>query len=243
MTNFLRDKSRAFDQLRPVVLTRGYTIHAEGSVLIEFGATKVLCTASVEEKVPGHKKGSGEGWVTAEYGMLPRATHTRNDREAARGKQSGRTQEIQRLIGRSLRAVFDLTKLGERTIHLDCDVIQADGGTRTAAITGAFVAAQDAVNKLMLQGKVLQSPIRDHVAAISVGIVRGTPLLDLEYTEDAVCDTDMNVVMTGAGHFIEVQGTAEGAAFTRLEMDALLGLAEKGIRDLVVIQKNLLLNK
>ena len=243
MTNFLRDKSRAFDQLRPVVLTRGYTIHAEGSVLIEFGATKVLCTASVEEKVPGHKKGSGEGWVTAEYGMLPRATHTRNDREAARGKQSGRTQEIQRLIGRSLRAVFDLTKLGERTIHLDCDVIQADGGTRTAAITGAFVAAQDAVNKLMLQGKLLQSPIRDHVAAISVGIVRGTPLLDLEYTEDAVCDTDMNVVMTGAGHFIEVQGTAEGAAFTRLEMDALLGLAEKGIRDLVVIQKNLLLNK
>lgn len=243
MTNFLRDKSRAFDQLRPVVLTRGYTIHAEGSVLIEFGATKVLCTASVEEKVPGHKKGSGEGWVTAEYGMLPRATHTRNDREAARGKQSGRTQEIQRLIGRSLRAVFDLTKLGERTIHLDCDVIQADGGTRTAAITGAFVAAQDAVNKLMLQGKLLQSPIRDHVAAISVGIVRGTPLLDLEYTEDAVCDTDMNVVMTGAGHFIEVQGTAEGAAFTRLEMDALLGLAEKGIRDLVVIQKNSLLNK
>lgn len=243
MTNFLRDKSRAFDQLRPVVLTRGYTIHAEGSVLIEFGATKVLCTASVEEKVPGHKKGSGEGWVTAEYGMLPRATHTRNDREAARGKQSGRTQEIQRLIGRSLRAVFDLTKLGERTIHLDCDVIQADGGTRTAAITGAFVAAQDAVNKLILQGKLLQSPIRDHVAAISVGIVRGTPLLDLEYTEDAACDTDMNVVMTGAGHFIEVQGTAEGAAFTRLEMDALLGLAEKGIRDLVVIQKNSLLNK
>ena len=243
MSDFLRDKSRAFDQLRPVVLTRGYTIHAEGSVLIEFGATKVLCTASVEEKVPGHKKGSGEGWVTAEYGMLPRATHTRNDREAARGKQSGRTQEIQRLIGRSLRAVFDLTKLGERTIHLDCDVIQADGGTRTAAITGAFVAAQDAVNKLMLQGKLLQSPIRDHVAAISVGIVRGTPLLDLEYTEDAACDTDMNVVMTGAGHFIEVQGTAEGAAFTRLEMDALLGLAEKGIRDLVAIQKSSLLNK
>jgi ribonuclease PH len=243
MTEFSRDKSRAFDQLRPVVLTRGYTIHAEGSVLIEFGATKVLCTASVEEKVPGHKKGSGEGWVTAEYGMLPRATHTRNDREAARGKQSGRTQEIQRLIGRSLRAVFDLTKLGERTIHLDCDVIQADGGTRTAAITGAFVAAQDAVNKLILQGKLPQSPILDHVAAISVGIVRGTPLLDLEYTEDAACDTDMNVVMTGAGHFIEVQGTAEGAAFTRLEMDALLGLAEKGIRDLVAIQKSSLLNK
>jgi len=243
MTDFSRDKSRAFDQLRPVVLTRGYTIHAEGSVLIEFGATKVLCTASVEEKVPGHKKGSGEGWVTAEYGMLPRATHTRNDREAARGKQSGRTQEIQRLIGRSLRAVFDLSKLGERTIHLDCDVIQADGGTRTAAITGAFVAAQDAVNKLLLQGKLHESPIRDHVAAISVGIVQGTPLLDLEYTEDSVCDTDMNVVMTGAGHFIEVQGTAEGLAFTRLEMDALLGLAEKGIRDLVTIQKLALLNK
>ena len=243
MTDFSRDKSRAFDQLRPIVLTRGYTIHAEGSVLIEFGATKVLCTASVEEKVPSHKKGSGEGWVTAEYGMLPRSTHTRNDREAARGKQSGRTQEIQRLIGRSLRAVFDLSKLGERTIHLDCDVIQADGGTRTAAITGAFVAAQDAVSKLLLQGKLHESPIRDHVAAISVGIVRGTPLLDLEYTEDSVCDTDMNVVMTGAGHFIEVQGTAEGLAFTRREMDALLGLAEKGIRDLVTIQKQALLNK
>jgi ribonuclease PH len=242
MTDFLRDKSRAFDQLRPIVLTRGYTLHAEGSVLIEFGSTKVLCTASVEEKVPGHKKGSGEGWVTAEYGMLPRATHTRNDREAARGKQSGRTQEIQRLIGRSLRAVFDLTKLGERTIHLDCDVIQADGGTRTAAITGAFVAAQDAVSQLLLQGKLKESPIRDHVAAISVGIVQGTPLLDLEYTEDSACDTDMNVVMTGTGHFIEVQGTAEGAAFTRLEMDALLGLAEKGIRDLVLIQKQSLLN-
>jgi ribonuclease PH len=242
MTDFLRDKSRAFDQLRPIVLTRGYTMHAEGSVLIEFGSTKVLCTASVEEKVPGHKKGSGEGWVTAEYGMLPRATHTRNDREAARGKQSGRTQEIQRLIGRSLRAVFDLTKLGERTIHLDCDVIQADGGTRTAAITGAFVAAQDAVSQLLLQGKLKESPIRDHVAAISVGIVQGTPLLDLEYTEDSACDTDMNVVMTGTGHFIEVQGTAEGAAFTRLEMDALLGLAEKGIRDLVLIQKQSLLN-
>jgi ribonuclease PH len=242
MPDFLRDKSRAFDQLRPIVLTRGYTIHAEGSVLIEFGATKVLCTASVEEKVPGHKKGSGEGWVTAEYGMLPRATHTRNDREAARGKQSGRTQEIQRLIGRSLRAVFDLSKLGERTLHLDCDVIQADGGTRTAAITGAFVAAQDAVNQLMRQGKLHESPIRDHVAAISVGLVQGTPLLDLAYTEDSVCDTDMNIVMTGAGHFIEVQGTAEGAAFTRLEMDALLSLAEKGIRDLVILQKQALLN-
>jgi ribonuclease PH len=242
MTEFIRSGARAADQLRPVRITRGYTIHAEGSVLIEFGATKVLCTASVEEKVPGHKKGSGEGWVTAEYGMLPRATHSRNDREAARGKQSGRTQEIQRLIGRSMRAVFDLAKLGERTIHLDCDVLQADGGTRTAAITGAFVAAQDAVTKLLAQGKLTESPIRGHVAAISVGIVQGTPLLDLEYLEDSACDTDMNVVMTGAGHFIEVQGTAEGAAFSRQEMDALLMLAEKGIRELVALQQNSLFN-
>ncbi|NBT56584.1 MAG: ribonuclease PH [Betaproteobacteria bacterium] len=243
MNEFARSDARAADQLRPVRITRGYTIHAEGSVLIEFGDTKVLCTASVEEKVPGHKKGSGEGWVTAEYGMLPRATHTRSDREAARGKQSGRTQEIQRLIGRSLRAVFDLTLLGERTIHLDCDVLQADGGTRTAAITGAFVAAQDAVNGLLAKGKLTQSPIRDHVAAISVGIVQGRPLLDLAYTEDSACDTDMNVVMTGAGHFVEVQGTAEGAAFSRLEMDALLALAEQGCRSLVALQKNSLLNK
>ena len=220
MTTASRRGDRAPDQLRPVRITRGYTIHAEGSVLIEFGNTKVLCTASVEEKVPAHKKGSGEGWVTAEYGMLPRATHTRSDREAARGKQSGRTQEIQRLIGRSMRAVFDLKKLGERTIHLDCDVLQADGGTRTAAITGAFVAAQDAVNVLIAQGKLQASPIVGPVAAISVGIVQGMPLLDLEYTEDSACDTDMNVVMTGAGHFVEVQGTAEGAAFTRREMDA-----------------------
>jgi len=243
MSEFLRNDGRAADQLRTVRITRGYTMHAEGSVLIEFGHTKVLCTASVEEKVPGHKKGSGEGWVTAEYGMLPRATHTRSDREAARGKQSGRTQEIQRLIGRSLRAVFDLTLLGERTIHLDCDVLQADGGTRTAAITGAFVAAQDAVNGLLAQGKLTQSPIRDHVAAISVGIVQGRPLLDLEYTEDSACDTDMNVVMTGAGHFVEVQGTAEGAAFSRREMDALLVLAEQGCRGLVDLQKQSLLNK
>ena len=243
MNEFARSDARAADQLRPVRITRGYTIHAEGSVLIEFGDTKVLCTASVEEKVPGHKKGSGEGWVTAEYGMLPRATHTRSDREAARGKQSGRTQEIQRLIGRSLRAVFDLTLLGERTIHLDCDVLQADGGTRTAAITGAFVAAQDAVNGLLAKGKITQSPIRDHVAAISVGIVQGQPLLDLAYTEDSACDTDMNVVMTGAGHFVEVQGTAEGAAFSRREMDALLALAEQGCRSLVDLQKQSLLNK
>lgn len=237
---FIRSAGRQAQQLRPVRMTRHYTVHAEGSVLVEFGDTKVLCTASVEEKVPGHKRGSGEGWVTAEYGMLPRATHTRSDREAARGKQSGRTQEIQRLIGRSMRAVFDLKKLGERTIYLDCDVLQADGGTRTAAITGAFVAAQDAVNKLLAEGKLSESPILDHVAAISVGMVQGTPLLDLEYTEDVGCDTDMNVVMTGAGHYVEVQGTAEGVAFTRLEMDALLGLAEQGIRELVALQKKAL---
>ena len=241
MGEFSRNSARAANALRPVRITRHYTMHAEGSVLIEFGNTKVLCTASVEEKVPGHKKGSGEGWVTAEYGMLPRATHTRNDREAARGKQSGRTQEIQRLIGRSMRAVFDLSILGERTIHLDCDVIQADGGTRTAAITGAFIAAQDAVSHLLAQGKLSQSPIRDHVAAISVGIVQGTPLLDLEYTEDSACDTDMNVVMTGAGHFVEVQGTAEGLAFSRSEMNDLLALAELGIQNLVALQKQSLL--
>jgi ribonuclease PH len=240
MTAFARPGGRAADQLRPVRLTRGFTIHAEGSVLVEFGQTRVLCTASVEERVPPHKRGSGEGWVTAEYGMLPRATHTRGDREAARGKQSGRTQEIQRLIGRSLRAVFDLKKLGERTIHLDCDVLQADGGTRTAAITGAYVAAQDAVTKLMAQGKLAATPITGPVAAVSVGIVDGTPLLDLEYVEDVACDTDMNVVMTGAGHFVEVQGTAEGAAFTRAEMDELLRLADKGVAELVGLQRRAL---
>ena len=243
MSQFERSGLRAADALRPVLMTRHFTIHAEGSVLIEFGGTKVLCTASVDEKVPGHKRGSGEGWVTAEYGMLPRATHTRSDREAARGKQSGRTQEIQRLIGRALRSVFDLKKLGERTIYLDCDVIQADGGTRTAAITGAFVAAQDAVNKLLADGKISVTPIIDHVAAISVGIVQGTPLLDLEYIEDVSCDTDMNVVMTGSGNFVEVQGTAEGAAFSRREMDDLLVLAEKGINELIACQKQSLLNK
>jgi len=241
---FQRSSSRAADALRPITITRRYTRHAEGAVLIEFGDTKVLCTASVEEKVPPHKRGSGEGWVTAEYGMLPRATHTRSDREAARGKQSGRTQEIQRLIGRSLRCVFDLKALGERTISLDCDVIQADGGTRTAAITGAFVAAHDAVTWLQSQGKLGASagasPIRDFVAAVSVGIVDGTPLLDLEYIEDAACDTDMNVVMTGGGGFVEVQGTAEGAAFSRDEMGALLGLADKGIRELIAAQRRAL---
>ena len=234
---YARPDQRSSAQLRPVRITRAYTIHAEGSVLIEFGQTKVLCTASVEEKVPPHKRGSGQGWVTAEYGMLPRATHTRSDREAAKGKQSGRTQEIQRLIGRSLRAVFDLDLLGERTVHLDCDVIQADGGTRTAAITGAFVAAQDAVAQLLAQGKLERSPVLAHVAAVSVGLVQGAPLLDLQYLEDVACDTDMNVVMTEAGHFVEVQGTAEGAAFTRKEMDQLLALAEQGIAELIALQK------
>ena len=237
MTDFVRAGGRAADAMRPVTIQRGYTRHAEGSVLVSFGDTKVLCTASVEEKVPPHKRGSGEGWVTAEYGMLPRATHTRGDREAARGKQSGRTQEIQRLIGRSLRCVFDLGALGERSILIDCDVLQADGGTRTAAITGAFVAAQDAVNWLIAKGLLAKSPIKDAVAAVSVGIVEGTPLLDLEYTEDAACDTDMNVVMTGAGGFVEVQGTAEGASFSRAEMDALLALAGKGIGELVAAQR------
>ena len=240
MSDYQRSGGRAADQMRPIRLTRGYTVHAEGSVLVEFGATRVLCTASVEEKVPVHKRGSGEGWVTAEYGMLPRATHTRSDREAARGKQSGRTQEIQRLIGRSLRSVFDLKALGERTIQLDCDVLQADGGTRTASITGAFVAAQDAVSQLMARGKLQASPIISPVAAISVGILAGTPLLDLEYTEDAACDTDMNVVMTGVGHFVELQGTAEGTAFSRRDLDALLTLAEKGIGELMAIQRQCL---
>ena len=237
---YQRPHGRAADALRPVTLTRRYTKHAEGSVLVAFGDTQVLCTASVEEKVPPHKRGSGEGWVTAEYGMLPRSTHTRSDREAARGKQSGRTQEIQRLIGRSLRAVFDLPALGERTIHLDCDVLQADGGTRTAAITGAYVAAADAVAWLLAQGKVAASPLREPVAAVSVGIVEGTPVLDLEYVEDVACDTDMNVVMTAGGHFVEVQGTAEGAAFSRAEMDRLLALADRGIAELVRRQREAL---
>jgi ribonuclease PH len=239
---FERSGQRAASALRPIRITRRYTLHAEGAVLIEFGHTRVLCTASVEEKVPPHKRGSGEGWVTAEYGMLPRSTHKRSDREAARGKQSGRTQEIQRLIGRSLRAVFDLKALGERTIHLDCDVIQADGGTRTAAITGAWVAAHDAVATLLAAGKIAASPITGAVAAVSVGMVQGTPLLDLEYVEDVACDTDMNVVMTGAGHFVEVQGTAEGAAFSKGELNALLALAEQGIAELVALQQQSLRN-
>ena len=238
--SFSRSSGRAADALRPVRLQRHYTKHAEGSVLVCFGDTQVLCTASVEEKVPPFKRGSGEGWLTAEYGMLPRATHTRSDREAAKGKQSGRTQEIQRLIGRSLRSVFDLKALGERTISLDCDVLQADGGTRTAAITGAFVAAHDAVSVLLARGQLAVSPLRDFVAAISVGVVQGTPLLDLEYTEDSACDTDMNVVMTGSGGFVEVQGTAEGAPFSRAEMDQLLALAGQGIAELVALQKQAL---
>jgi len=240
MTAPERAQGRAPDALRPVSLQRHYTRHAEGSVLVSFGDTRVLCTASVEEKVPPHKRGSGEGWVTAEYGMLPRSTHTRSDREAARGKQSGRTQEIQRLIGRSMRSVFDLAALGERTIHLDCDVLQADGGTRTASITGAFVAAHDAVSWLLAQGRIGATPIREHVAAVSVGVVGGVPLLDLDYTEDSGCDTDMNVVMTGSGGFVELQGTAEGVPFTQAEMDALVGLAARGIRELVALQKQAL---
>ena len=235
--SFHRSGSRAADALRPVTLTRGYTRHAEGSVLVAFGDTKVLCTASVEEKVPPHKRGSGEGWVTAEYGMLPRSTHTRSDREAARGKQSGRTQEIQRLIGRSMRTVFDLAALGERSILIDCDVLQADGGTRTAAITGAWVAVHDAVGWLLRQRKLAESVIRDQVAAVSVGIWQGRPVLDLDYAEDVACDTDMNVVMMGEGGLIEVQGTAEGAVFTRAELDALLDLAQQGIRDLMAEQR------
>ena len=235
-----RAHGRAADAMRPVRITRHYTRHAEGSVLVEFGETKVLCTASVEERVPPHKRGSGSGWVTAEYGMLPRATHTRGDREAAKGKQSGRTQEIQRLVGRSLRAVFDLRRLGERTITLDCDVLQADGGTRTAAITGAFVAAHDAASWLQAKGTLAASPIREHVAAVSVGLIDGATLLDLDYVEDAGCGTDMNVVMTGAGGFVEVQGTAEGAPFTRAQMDALLALAAQGIGGLVALQKQAL---
>ena len=233
---FQRTHARAHDALRPIRITREFTKHAEGSVLIEFGDTKVLCTASVEERVPPHKRGSSEGWVTAEYGMLPRATHTRGNREAARGKQSGRTQEIQRLIGRSLRCVFDLKVLGERTITLDCDVLQADGGTRTAAITGAFVAAHDAVTWLLAQKRIEASPIRQAVAAVSVGVVQGVPMLDLEYIEDSACDTDMNVVMTAAGGFVELQGTAEGDAFSAEQMDAMLGLARRGITELLAAQ-------
>jgi ribonuclease PH len=235
-----RSFDRTAQQLRPVTITRHYTKHAEGSVLIAMGDTKVLCTASVEERVPPHKKGSGEGWVTAEYGMLPRSTHTRIDREAARGKQSGRTQEIQRLIGRSLRAVVDLKKLGERQITLDCDVLQADGGTRCASITGAFVALHDAVASVLGKGLITETPIIDFVAAVSVGIGEGGVMLDLDYIEDSGCETDMNVVMTGSGTFIEIQGTAEGVPFTRAQSNELLALAENGISQLVLAQRKAL---
>jgi len=237
---YQRPSQRKASELRPVTITRSFTKHAEGSVLIEFGDTKVLCTASILEKVPPHQKGSGEGWVTAEYGMLPRSTHTRSDREAARGKQSGRTQEIQRLIGRAMRSVFDLKVLGERTIHLDCDVLQADGGTRTAAITGAYVAARDAVSLLLKNKMISSDPILDSVAAISVGIYQGVPVLDLDYAEDSACDTDMNIVMTGKGGMIEVQGTAEGAPFSRAELEALLNLAKAGIEELSSLQRKAL---
>ena len=233
----MRPSQRQADELRPIRITRHYTRHAEGSVLIEFGDTRVLCTASVENNVPPFLRGKGSGWVTAEYGMLPRSTHTRSSREAAKGKQSGRTQEIQRLIGRSLRAVVDLDALGERQITLDCDVLQADGGTRTAAITGACVALHDAIAGLMREGKITTNPLRDFVAAISVGVYQGVPVLDLDYPEDSDCDTDMNVVMTGAGGFVEVQGTAEGAPFSREQLNALLGLAEGGIGQLIAAQR------
>ena len=233
----MRPSGRKPDELRALRITRGYTMHAEGSVLIEFGHTRVLCTASVEERVPPHKRGSGEGWVTAEYGMLPRSTHDRMAREAAKGKQSGRTQEIQRLIGRSLRAVTDLGALGERSIQIDCDVLQADGGTRTAAITGAWVAAHDAVQFLLAQGRLAQSPLLQPVAAVSVGLLQGVALLDLDYDEDSACDTDMNVVMTGAGHFVEVQGTAEGQPFSHEQMGQMLRLAESGITELIGLQR------
>ena len=235
-----RPSGRSAHELRVVRIQRRFTRHAEGAVLVEFGDTRVLCTASVEERVPPFLRDSGRGWVTAEYGMLPRSTNTRIDREATRGKQSGRTQEIQRLIGRALRAVTDLAALGSRTVHIDCDVLQADGGTRTASITGAFVALHDAVSWLLERKLVSRSPIQDFVAAVSVGIHQGTPVLDLDYAEDSASGCDMNVVMTGAGHFVEVQGTAEAATFTRRELDALLGLAERGIAQLIIHQKTAL---
>jgi ribonuclease PH len=236
----MRPSNRAPNELRSIEIIRQYTRHAEGSVLVKFGDTHVLCTASVEEKVPGFLRDKKQGWLTAEYGMLPRSTGTRMQREAASGKQSGRTQEIQRLIGRSLRAVVDLNLLGERTVVIDCDVIQADGGTRTASITGAFVAMHDAVSVLMQKQLIKVSPISDFVAAVSVGVFKGVPVLDLDYIEDSGCDTDMNVVMTGSGGFVEVQGTAEGTPFHRAEMNAMLDLAQSGIAQLVALQKTAL---
>ncbi|HYG31719.1 MAG TPA: ribonuclease PH [Methylophilaceae bacterium] len=236
----MRPSKRAPHQLRPVEIIRGYTKHAEGSVLVKFGDTHVLCTASVEEKVPGFLRGKGQGWVTAEYGMLPRSTGSRMEREAAKGKQSGRTQEIQRLIGRSLRAIIDLEKLGERSIQIDCDVIQADGGTRTASITGAYVALHDAVSHLLKNKLIPNSPLRDSVAAISVGMVGDEAVADLDYVEDSSCETDMNIVMTGSGGFVEIQGTAEGKPFSRGDMDAMLNLAQEAIRQLTDKQKEAL---
>lgn len=236
----MRPSNRAPQELRAVEILRHYTKHAEGSVLVKFGDTHVLCTASVEEKVPGFLKGKNQGWVTAEYGMLPRSTGSRMDREAAKGKQSGRTQEIQRLIGRSLRAIINLEKLGERSIHIDCDVIQADGGTRTASITGAYVALHDAVSLLLKKGLIAESPLIEAVAAISVGVYKGQPVLDLDYIEDSDCDTDMNVVMTASGGFVEIQGTAEGEPFQRDAMNTMLDLAASGIRELIAKQKHTL---
>ncbi|MCC6533624.1 MAG: ribonuclease PH [Burkholderiales bacterium] len=236
----MRPSGRLPGELRSVRMQRGYTRHAEGSVLIECGDTRVLCTASVEESVPVFLRGAGRGWVTAEYGMLPRSTNTRNQREAARGKQSGRTLEIQRLIGRALRSAIRLDMLGERQIVIDCDVLQADGGTRTASITGAFVALHDAARVLLERGSIAATPIVDHVAAVSVGVFQGVPVLDLDYAEDAACDTDMNVVMTGSGGLIEVQGTAEGAPFSRAELDAMLELARRGIGELISAQRRVL---
>ncbi len=236
----MRPSQRLPEQLRPVRITRNFTRHAEGAVLVEMGETRVLCTASVEESVPPFLRGKGEGWVTAEYGMLPRATHTRSPREAAKGKQTGRTQEIQRLIGRSLRAVVDLKALGERQITLDCDVLQADGGTRCASITGAWIALHDACAGLVAKGLLAANPIRDHVAAVSVGIYGGQAVLDLDYPEDSACDTDMNVVMTGAGGIVEIQGTAEGEPFSRAQMNTLVDLAEAGIGELIARQKAIL---
>ena len=233
----MRPSQRQANQLRPLVIERNFTRHAEGSVLIRMGDTHVLCTASVEDSVPPFLRGKGQGWVTAEYGMLPRSTHTRSAREAAKGKQSGRTQEIQRLIGRSLRAIIDLKALGERQITLDCDVLQADGGTRCASITGAWVALWDACEKLVTSGKLAENPIRDHVAAISVGIYKGMPVLDLDYPEDSDCDTDMNVIMTGAGGIVELQGTAEGTPFTRVQLEQLTDLATAGVAALVAAQR------
>ncbi len=239
-TQIIRANGRLLDSMRSIEFIRNYTKYAEGSVLTVFGDTKVICTASIEESVPPFLRGRGRGWLTAEYGMLPRSTHTRMDREAARGRQSGRTQEIQRLIGRSIRAAFDLNAFGERTLKLDCDVIQADGGTRTASISGVMIAAYDAFSLMVEEGIIDSVPLRHFVAAISVGVNQGVPLLDLDYQEDSTCDTDMNVVMTEAGEFVEIQGTAEGGAFSRHTLNDMLGMAEKGISELIRMQKKVL---